>query len=86
VFNHSSILQYSVTFRYYIAQSLLVTTMREAAPSFCKMTELGHGRRRARAGAGLVVGVHGGDSRLGCGCAVESVTRGYGIESHAQGA
>jgi hypothetical protein len=60
--------------------------MREAAPSFCKMTELGHGRRRARAGAGLVVGVHGGDSRLGCGCAVESVTRGYGIESHAQGA
>jgi hypothetical protein len=60
-------LQYSVIFCYYTAQSLLVTRAREAALSFCKMTELSHGRRRVRVGGGLVAGVRGGDSRLGHG-------------------
>jgi hypothetical protein len=86
VFSHSSILQYSVIFRYYIAQSLLVTTAHEATPSFCKMTDLGHGRRRTWVGGGLVAGVHGGDSCLSRGCAAESVTRGHGIELRARGA
>jgi hypothetical protein len=69
-------LQDSVIFRYYIAQSLLITTAREAAPSFCKMTELGHGRRHVWAGGGSVVGVRGGDSQLGCGRAGLSRARG----------
>jgi hypothetical protein len=50
VLSHSSVLRYSVIFHCYSAQSFLVTTMREAAQSFCKMTELGHGRWRTRSG------------------------------------
>jgi hypothetical protein len=48
-----SLLQYSAVFHCYSTHSFLVTTVREADQSFCKMTELGRGRSWVGGGARL---------------------------------
>jgi hypothetical protein len=53
ILSHFSLLQYSVVFHCYSTHSFLVTTVREAAQSFCKMTELGRGRAWVGGGARL---------------------------------
>jgi hypothetical protein len=89
VLSHSLMLQYLVVFCYYSAQTFLITTTCEAAQSFCKMTELGHGRKRAGAGSISWLGHGRAWGRLAArlwSCRTEPRARGRRTESIMRGA
>jgi hypothetical protein len=89
VLNHSLMLQYLVVFFYYSAHTFLVTTACEAAQSFCKMTELGHGRKRVGAGSISWLGHGRAWGRLATrlwSCRTEPRARGRRTESIMRGA